>query len=310
MTIKRAPGIFAAVVGMSAVVSSGFGWTEILAGWLICALLRFLKKEDGAYGRVSSAVIVLVGVVLLGITVQGAEQAFPGDETFPFVSAGLLILLYKMLSGAEEATVVVTNVLGMVLLGLLGSLTVFGLENVSWRENIPRGFRWDRMLISFVIFSPWWIARQAGDGKWFLGSGILAVGMSLVSRGILGASLTEYCQLPLYKAVETIHVLGTLQRLEAILAAAVLLGVFSMMGVIGSLVLKAGETLFPEMEKRTWLMPLLLAAFLVEFAIMHVETGFKTQLATIFWGLMPIFALWIVICKKDKKVLDKTDHIV
>lgn len=312
MTIKRAPGIFAAVVGVSAVVTAGFGWAEVLAGWAVCALLRLMKKdgEETEYSGFTAALVVAIGVLLLGIIVQGAEKAFPGDETFPFVSAGLLILLYKLLSGEKETTAIVTNVLGLILLGLLGCLTVFGMENVSWKENIPRGFRWDRMLISFVVSSPWWIGKAEGDGKWFLASGLLAVGMSLVTRGILGTYLTEYSAMPLYKAVQTIHVLGTLQRLEAVLAAAVLLGVFSMMGFVGSEVVKAGENLFPGKEKRFWLLLLLTASFLTEIVIMYLKKGTKEQLTTIFWGLIPIFALWMVIYKKDKKVLDKMDDMM
>lgn len=312
MTIKRAPGIFAAVAGVSAVVLAGFGWVEILAGWGICCVLRGFRKNenDGEYGKAMSVMILVVGTLLLGIMVQAAEQAFPADETFPFVSAGLLLLLYKMLRGEDDTTAIVTNVLGLVLLGLLGFLTVFGLENVSWEENIPREFRWDRMLISFTLFSPWWIWKGERDGMWFGGSGLLAAGMSLMTRGILGSALTEYSSLPLYQAVQTIHVLGTLQRLEAILAAAVMLGVFSMLAAISSLMTRAGKTLWPEKKKSVWLIPILLISFLTEYAVMYLEKGVKDRMTTIFWGVMPIFALCIVIFKKDKKVLDKTDDIV
>lgn len=307
MTIKKGPGIFASVVGVSAVVSAGFGWPEVLAGWGVCALLRLIKRDEveTKYHGLDAIFMMMTGVLLVGIIVQGAEKAFPGDETFPFVSAGLLILLYKILSGESETTAIVTNVLGLALLGLLGSLTVFGLENVSWKETVPDTFQWDKMLISFVIFSLWWTEKGKGDGKWFLASGVLGVGMSLVTTGILGSDLTKSSALPLYKAVQTIHVLGTLQRLEAILAAAVLLGVFSAMGIIGTYIVKAGKVLFPEKRKEMWLIPLLSASFLLEYGIMHVGKTIKEPLTTIFWGVMPVFALWIVIRKIDKKVLDK-----
>ena len=311
MNINKDPGCYAATVGISTVVTAGFGWPEVLLGWCLAAVLRWLlsvKSKDlyNNSGRMSVWILMTVGAFLISGTLLAAEKAFPEDGTFPFVSLGLLLLLYRSLIGERETGAMVSNVLGLVLLGLFGVIELFGFANVTWREMIPQGFQWTHTWIILAVTSPWWAAKDEGGGwGWFGLGAVSTVGMSLLCRGILGAALTEYSGLPFYCAVQTIHLLGSLQRLEALLAAAVLLGTFAMLTQIGEVVRNAARIVMPKVSNRKWAAGLLVISYGIEHIYIITSESYKNWIDPVFWGVVPIFALWVVFSQKMKKVLDK-----
>lgn len=297
MRNQREAWTFAAVAGISAVVIAGFGWLEVLLGWCVCGLLRLtLRKSRREPGKAAAVFLLLGGVLVASMAVFAAEEAFPEDSTFPFVSLGVMALLFRALIGGKNAGKNVGNVLGLILLPLLGAVVLFGLSDVRWSENIPVGMVWEQVWITVAVTSPWWVfTGEEKSWSWFVLCGAISVGMCLMTRGILGAALTEQSTQPLYRAVQTIHIFGVLQRFEALLAAAVLLGAFGMMLFAGKLMRDGMELLTEGRWKRWHFGVAVVAAFCMEIVFRYWLGPWKDMVIATFWGIVPVFALWVVL---------------
>ncbi len=300
----RGPGLFCATVGLSAVVTAGFGWLEVLAGWGIAGVLKgILPKERGKRCR-NVSYWLLIGAVILSVAVLvEAEQAFPQDNTFPFVSAGLLFLFYRTLIGEKETGRMVSNVLGLVLLVLFGAMFLFGFSDGHWGGLKVGSIRWKQIWITVLMACPWWGEKKSWG--WYAASAGFSVATSVLCRVLLGAALTEFSPVPMFRAAQTIEVMGVPQHLEGFVATAVLLGAYSMLCYIGSLIREWGETQFQEDKRRLWWGIVLSVVFFLEWAYRLMGSLEKERIATVFWGFTGIVALLVVILRKMKKVLDK-----
>lgn len=302
------PGIFCATVGMAAVVTAGFGWTEVLLGWCLGAVLRWLLPNWGRMsGKRVGWIQMLGGVILLCGVLLGAEMAFPEDGTFPFVSLCLLLLWYRTMIGEGKTGNMVANVLGMVMLVLLGVILLFGFSHGNIEEVRPRDFQWNRVWITVVLTSPWWLSH--GAWGWY-GTGMaVSVGISVLCRYVLGAALTEYASLPLYSTVQTIRFFGGTQRFESLLATAVLLGAYGMLCQIGNVMRIWGEYHLRGVERKCWCAVVLVVVFLLEWGYRALDGAVQTRICTIFWGFTAIYALLVVFSGNMKKVLDKLGNV-
>jgi hypothetical protein len=255
MKRPREAGIFAAVVGVSAVVTAGFSWLEVALGWAVCGLMRLTLPEPGQRsGRRTVAWAEVVFGLLIGIAgMMVAQQAFPEKTAVPTILVGMILLLWRSLIGEEDNGQIVGNVLGLILSVLFGAILLFGLGDVHWEQEIPKTFSLKNTLLTILVTSPWWCLRQNREKwGWFCGAAALAVGMSLLTRGILGGELAAYMKMPLYKTVQTIHVFGTSQRLEALAASGVLIGAFALLLLAGEMLREAKNILAPGQGKKSW----------------------------------------------------------
>lgn len=300
----KGPGIFCATVGLSAVVTAGFGWLEVLAGWAIGAVLRWITPEAEDTGGDTKAAMRLLccGVLLLGVLMI-AEKAFPQDSTFPFVSMGLLFLLYRTLIGEKETGRMVSNLLGLILTGMFGGILLLEVPRGHIGELAIQEFRWEQVWITAVISVPWWWERQAWG--WYALSGMYSVGISVFGRMILGSALTEYSSMPFYRAAQAIEVMGTTQHMEGVVAVGVLMGAYSMLCQIGVPMSRSGDILRKKFSSRIWWGVIMLVVLMMEWGYRMLEIEERTRMTTVFWGSVGIIALLVVILRKMKKVLDK-----
>lgn len=300
MKINKGPGLFAAAAGISILVTAGFGWLEVLLGWCIAGLIWW--GIDAGNRKRHNIIVYLWGTALLVGILLAAEKAFPQDSTFPFVSLGLLLLLYRCLIGDRDAGIMAANILGMALLAMLGSLLIFGAKNVTWTENIPGGFRWSRVWITMSIASVWWLEPDKQENtRWFILGGSMGVAISLVTRGILGKALTAYTDAPAYHAVQTVRIFGVLERLESLVAIAGLIGGFSMMVYVGNQIRTAAEGITAGRGTKVWLIASLGGVFILECLYRMAGSEIKRGIGTIFWGITPVLALWVVNKRKVRK---------
>lgn len=311
MEIRKNAGIFAAVTGVSAIVTAGYSWLTVAVGWcvgtVVLVLLSLWKGEKS--GKLPALVILLGGIVIVAAAAAGAEDAFPEDTTFPFISAVLLLILWRAMCGERETPASTANVLGLILLPILAVLVVFGLKDVRWTQTLPRQYDWSQAMIAAAVTSPWWAFHGGAFTKktwlWYGASAAISLGLCLLTHGILGANLVEHEAFPLYRAVQTIRILGMLQRLEALLAAGVLLGAFAVMLLMAENMRGALDVLLPG-GKIFWKSgAVLLLAFVLETAVRW--TGFDETWfgLTLFWGLVFVLALWIVFFGKMKNFAKK-----
>ncbi len=309
--MRRDVGVFGAVTGLGAMVTAGFSWTAVLTGWAISGVLLAILPRDGTMKKRGDALLVLLGgVCVLAAVALGAEDAFPEDSTFPFVSAAVLLLLWRGMCGERRSLSAAANVLGLFLAAVLGAVTVFGLQDVRWEETVPGGFSWWQVYVTVAAVSPWWLlrrgARTAGTWGWFAASAAVCLSFSLLTWGILGSGLAVEERFPLYRAVQTIRILGVLQRFEAMLAAAVLMGAFAVMLLTGDRIAESLDTLLPRCRRKWKSGAVVAAAFGLEWAFRLLPAQLTALGNRVFWGLLPPMALFVVFLEKTEKKRKKS----
>ena len=302
MRIRSGPAGFCVTAAIGAMVTAGFSWVTVLLGWSISTLIMLLlpmRRNDTGQGP--PAVTLLMAVLAMTAAALGAEGAFPEDSTFPFVSAMLLLILWRALCGRRRGLQGTVTVLGMILLPVLGVVLLFGLGDVQWRENLPAASPWFQVYVAVAAASPWWCLdlekRTGRTWLWYGASGLMSLGLSLLTHGTLGGTLASVERFPLYRAVQTVRILGALQRMEALVAAVVLMGGFGVLLMLGELAADSLKAL-PGKSDRRKTAAVLLTVFLLEWMFRALSGPAERVVETAFWVLTPVFALWVVFLTK------------
>lgn len=297
MKVNRNAGNLAAAVGISAVLTAGYNWLEVLVGWGIGAVLCQCARTPWKWRRPGARWLkVCIGTLLIAGAAQAAEQAFPEDSTFPFISLCMALLLWYGICGTDTGRAA-ANGMGLLVLPLMALIVGFGGVSAQWPELRPNGFSIAHVGIAALV-SLLLVRGQGGKRwHWFTATAILAVGLSVVTQGALGQALIQTEKAPLFRAVQTIRIFGKVQRIEAILAAGTLIGAFSAM-LIGGELLKTG--MGTKRPKWIFLVPIAVALG-VESVYRCVETRGQSVIEAVFWGVMAGYALWIVILEKNEK---------
>ena len=297
LKVNRNAGNLAAAVGVSAVLTAGYSWLEVLLGWCIGAILCWGREIPWKWRRGRMSWIqLLVGTLLVAGVAQAAEQAFPEDSTFPFISLCMALLLWYGVTG-EDAGRSAANVMGLLMLPLMAVVVVFGGISAQWTELKPQSVQISHIGITALVS----LLMVRGGGRkqwgWFTCAAILGVGLSVVTQGALGRALVREEGAPLFRAVQTIRIFGKVQRNEAALAAATLIGAFSAM-LIGGELLCSG--IGNKKNKWCYLLPIAIGVGM-ESMYRSVGEGARSVMKTAFWGILAVYALWIVILEKNEK---------
>lgn len=305
MEIRREASCFAAAAGVSAVLTAGFCWQETALGWEIGAILRILLGGRLDRCRKFRWPQIVIGAGIAAAGAQVAEQAFPQDSTFPFVSLCLMILLWRAMC-SENAGLEACNAAALLILPLLGCIIGLGTNGIQWKEVVPATIVWRRAATTAGV-SLIWVKTPTEKQRW--GWYILCVavctGMSLVTAGNLGQALAQSTEHPMFLTVQTIEAFGKLQRLEALAAAASLIGAFALMRIGGEMI-KNGWQVTRGKRKHSFKKTHAYGAS-ATLAIM-METGYRMAsdstalyLRYTFWGAIVIYILWVGIFEKNEK---------
>ena len=298
MKLSRNAGNLAAALGISAVLTAGYSWLEVLLGWCIGAVLCWCYGMPWKWRRSKPVhwIQILMGILLIAGAAQAAEQAFPQDSTFPFVSLCMLLLLWHGISGADAGRAA-ANAMGILVLPLMALIVLFGGVSAQWTELTPSEFSIAHVEITALVSLLMTKGRGGKAWGWFAGAGILAAGLSVITQGALGQTLVQMEKAPLFRAVQTIRIFGKVQRIEAVLAAGTLIGTFSAM-LIGGEILKTGMGKIR--KKWTYLLPIA-AALALESVYRSVGERAQSVMGTVFWGILAVYALGVVILEKNEK---------
>lgn len=300
MENRKSAGCFAATVGVSAVLTAGYRWYEVLIGWgiggCIWALMRYMQPwgKKHTWKGVEQA----VGVVLTAGALWVAEEAFPQDSTFPFVSLCLTILLWYSMCGGKNARIAAANLIGLLMLPMMVILAGLGCGEVDWAQLRYDGVRWQHILIPALI-SLMWVRNRRGRLGWYLTGGGISTLLCVITAGRLGTALAAQDAAPLYHAVQTIRIFGTEQRIEALTAAVILMGAYGTLLGAGNLM--ASEERAGETGEKIKDAGLLILSLLLETVYRYGNQRIALTMATAFWGIMACFALWVVIFEKNEK---------
>lgn len=301
---KRGAGLFASSVGIAAIVTAGFEPLEVLVGWIGAAILRLAFSNIRGFGKTNgtACITIAAGIPITAGLVWAAEQAFPQESTFPFVSVCMLLLLYRTMIGEKENAVITGNVLGLCILPLVAVIELFGINHLDWTQMIPDGFSGMHVLIVMGAAAPWWAAgNKEKKWDWFLASGSTSLLMSILTAGILEKGLRACTEDTLYRAVQGIEIFGKLQRFEALLAAAILMGIFSAITLMGEKMKEAIEVLGDDKKKKRCCLWTLGAVFAAELIVRSIKQEKGYWITGIYWGLIVLYGLFTAFSDKVEK---------
>ena len=189
------------------------------------------------------------------------------------------------------------NVMGLLVLPLMAVVVVFGGISAQWTELKPQSVQISHIGITALVSLLMVRGRGRKQWGWFTCAAVLGVGLSVVTQGALGRALVQEEGAPLFRAVQTIRIFGKVQRIEAVLAAATLIGAFSAM-LIGGELLRSGMG----NNKNKWCYLLAIAIGVgLESIYRCVGEGVQSVMEAVFWGILAVYALWIVILEKNEK---------
>lgn len=263
--------------------------------------VQLLAKSRG--GRAALTALLLWNFLALGGTACQLCLAFPDGHAFPLV--GLLLLIVAAQAAQDGAGTVLRmgGVLSLFSVGFYAVLLGFSLPQVhaAWLRPAPPG---NAALLPCVLtpclalFLP--VRGQARIAPWLVAGVVLALGSTALCAGSLSPARAGSDAFPFYTAIGGARLFGVLERMEALVSAAVCVGGFCLLAllcVVNRAVLRALNFSRPRCVSA--------ANFLLGGAAMGL-VPLLPRLAfaagtTIFWGLLPAATLLVENRKKFKK---------
>lgn len=238
--------------GWSAVTACcicGVNWVWVLIGCGLVGIYHgYLERKSGAnglaaelvirwngVGRAVNAVILIWSVIMLAWTATLSDQAFPTVDGFPVLGWIMLALTGWGVQKGMKACARCCGVLCLFLLGLYGVILIFGLPDMRWMaDTLPKGGWTEGLTVIGICLLPTaiWYAPGSGSQRrnlWVLFPVLLSGMLALVAAGILSPELAAEEETPLYLVAQSIRLFGVMERMESLLSAAILMGVFAQM---------------------------------------------------------------------------------
>lgn len=308
----------------AAMALAGLGWTWVLLGGALAALLllameRILRRTCGfpeaftlAFGRTGGTVIgVLTLLWLLAVAAGTASAVRIAFETDPGPAAPAVLLLLAALAcgkGSRRAAAV-GGILSLVLALLYSIIVLTSLRHLHPDWCWPWGSAADAGLSVCVCLSPACVllATQPERGSCRAGWGCAALAafapaaMALITAGCLSPELAGASELPIYTLTKSLSVLSVMERFEPLLSVSLMLGLFLLLqGIVcaaGNLTQLIGGA--KQADHGTAAFCLL--AFAGGLGADRVPVVCWAIGAATFWGILPVLTLVIVGIKKIKK---------
>ena len=316
--------LLGALSAPAAMALAGLGWTWVLLGGALAALLllameRLLRRTCGfpeaftlAFGRTGGA--IAAGLELLWLLAAAAGTAAAvriAFETDPGPAAPAVLLLLTALAcgkGGRRAAAA-SGVLTLVLTLLYSIMVLTSLRHLRPDWCKPWGSAVDAGMSLCVGLSPACVlfasqpeSERCGGGWGCAALAALAPAiLALITAGCLSPELARVSKLPLYTLTKSLSVLSVMERFEPLLSVSLMLGLFLLLTAI---ICAAGD-----------LMPLIggakqadhgtaafcLLAFAGSLGADRVPVVCWAIGAATFWGILPVLTLVIVDIKKIKK---------
>lgn len=292
----------------------GWLWTGLtcLIAAALVFLLRFLRAganpaESAAKtlgGRIVLWALWAWNLLLLGAGARLFCGIYPGGGA---VVGLLLLLLAAYAAGKGVSTVLrVSSVSFFFLTALFAVLYAFALPQLraEWLRPVTRA-DWTLLPWALVPLTAVWLAQgRTKPLGWCIGGGLLAVLAALITAGSLSPQVAGGLAFPFYGAAKSVSILGAMERLEPLVSAALTAGGFSLLGLLCAVNQELWRVLAPGGPR--WPAPLNFAAggtcLWLSAAIPAAVTAIGS---TIFWGIVPIWLLWIENQKNLRKIQKK-----
>ena len=279
------------------------GWAPVLitlmgSGLLVTFGKSPLRGNSNMAEKVFGAVLFLWNTVILGKLgwelgrIQGANSQVPG----------LLLLILGAYAVKKRVIPVVGAVLLFFLLGVYGTMLLFGVPNVDPTRLIPAEVEEPGALLWGLTPILLLYLNMNGEGtrkrkcQWIMGSGILALGIAAITQGM---GTPDF-----YTAAKSINLFGAMERLEPFVASAVTAGGFCLIGML----FRVNENIWNEildLKKDFPIKWILILAGVGVFLIPKIGNAFLQVGMSVSWGVIPILTQLVVARKKDEKISKK-----
>lgn len=299
--------------GVSAAVAArgcGLGWLWVLAGSIPatvyyiymdksarpCGTASQLISVFGRGGKTLAALTLLWTIIALAWTADLAHAAFPMVSGFPVLGWVMLVLAAW---GSRKGAAVCARCAGILCLFLLvlyGVVVIFALPDVQisnlWPFGAGKGGI-DALALCLLPACVWFLPCRTRGHKpaWGLGL-ILILGaalLSAVTAGVLSPLLAASLPAPLYALAQSISLFGVLERIEPLLSAAMVMGVFCLL----SAMVCTCRALADEIYKTPWsAVGSCVAAGLIMGVVRDLPVVFLAGGTVLFWVALPLFVQW------------------
>lgn len=270
------------------------GWLWALIASVTVAVL-LLQKNIQLDCQSTFCKGILVAVFVWNLLLLGKFSrllAFPENKEL----IGLLLLLLSAYAAGKKVVPRVAAVVFFFLAAMYAALLGFALPNIQ-PERITPTCSTDWTLLPFAL-APTLLLYIRKDGaatsqwKWLLGGIILAVLAAVVTAGMNAADF--------YTAAKSVNILGTMERLEPLVSAALTAGGFCLLGLICEVNQKILCTIFEAQEGQ--LTPVNFLGGVGGFYLAPQLPSSLIALGTaIFWGAAPFLIQLVVSSKKFEK---------
>lgn len=250
-TRQRWAWLAAAVSAPMAICACGLNWLWVLiaglaaTGYYIYMSRRLPAAGLGAVLRLGTAGRLLAALTLIWTTAAMAWAANLADRAFPLVDGDpvlgwTLLALAAWGSWKGSGTCArCSGVLCLFLLALYGVVVIFALPDVQVEQLRPQGNWQDGVttLGLFLLPAAVWYApgrREQGSVVWKLAllPPVAGALLAAVTAGVLTPALAQSLTVPLYTLAQSVSLFGVVERIEPLLSAAMVMGVFSLLSVM------------------------------------------------------------------------------
>ncbi len=202
---------------------------------------------------------------------------------------GLLLLLLAAYAAGKFCVPRVAAVLFFFLVATYLALMGFALPNVDYSTLAPKqNADWSVLPFALAPTLLLYIRKDRMPKS--------ALSLAPIALAVLAAIVTEGLHAEnFYTAAKSVNILGTMERLEPMVSAALTAGGFCLLGLLCT----ANQTLLSDrkLSAANFLGGIL--GFYLAPTLPHIVLVLGTA---IFWGLLPILPQWVVKLKKFKKI--------
>ena len=292
-----------------ALIAGGVSWPVVALSGLVCLTVCWgLGKIAVRQNKWLCAAQFLWIAAVLGNIAGWITESWPVENAYPAVPLVLLALGAGAAAGGAEKAARAGSAL-FWLLAIAYSITLLaGIDEVDVRLIKPAGMPDGRLILVFLI--PALISLVPGrrqPTRWLVAVLGFAVAVSVVITGCLSSAVAETVPVPFYEWVRGLSLLGSVQRFEAVISVAVMMGWFALISFLLSTARDMMACVKPVCAKGSvWLCAALAGAFMLfadSVEVWHLVLG-----SVIAWLLIPAAAAVTSKIKNQKNfkmVLDK-----
>ena len=284
----------------------------ILGGGFLGAMICLHRRDPrplaavagkSPWGKCLLGLTLLWNLGAIGMGVRMLESIYPTGKGGPLL--GLLLLLLAVYAGEQGGTVLsrVGAVLFLFLGVFFGIIFAFGLPQIhgQWLEPVKK-IPW---ALFPALLAPVPLFYLCGEEKsnplpWLAGGIALVVAGAVFCAGSLSPRVVVEEAFPFYTAVKSVSVLGVMERMEALVSAALTAGAFALMGMVCAVNGKIMKQFFPKERVFTPAVNFFLGGGAYWLAP-RLPDWVKAGGTTIFWGLIPLGILLVGNTKKFEK---------